>query len=257
MNFSKNMKGWNEMEKENTYGRKVVRDDDKVKKMRKAANRNFKVFTFTVLIIGTIIGAAIMGITHHVTSSQTSEEKNTEIMQEVRQYGAYDGKTITEEPSMDWVIDDSFVPLECDLDEETQEFTYYLCKGYDIDWVLVMALMQKESSFDAEAISPTNDYGLMQINKANHQWLSDTLGITDFLDKEQNIRAGVFVLRKLFEQYGDETDLVLMAYNMGCNGAETLWNKGIYTTPYVDDIRNYQQQFNNQIQERMETNGSN
>lgn len=41
-----------------------------------------------------------------------------------------------------------------------------------------------------------------------------------------------------------------MAYNMGADGAETLWNKGIYTTPYVDDILTYQAEFNKQIEER-------
>ena len=112
-----------------------------------------------------------------------------------------------------------------------------------------MALMQKESSFNADIISSTGDYGLMQINKVNHTWLTETIGVTDFLDKEQNIRAGLFVLRKLFEEYTDP-NLVLMAYNMGSNGAETLWNKGIYTTPYVEDILKYQTEFNKQLEER-------
>lgn len=112
-----------------------------------------------------------------------------------------------------------------------------------------MALMQKESSFRSDVISSTDDYGLMQINKCNHKWLTDTIGVTDYLDKEQNIRAAVFVLRKLFEEYTDP-NLVLMAYNMGADGAETLWNKGIYTTPYVDDILTYQAEFNKQIEER-------
>ena len=98
-------------------------------------------------------------------------------------------------------------------------------------------------------MSGTNDYGLMQINKCNHVWLEETFGVTDFLDKVQNIRAGVFVLRKLFEEYTDP-NLVLMAYNMGSTGAENLWNKGIYSTPYVDDILTYQAEFEKQLEER-------
>ena len=171
-------------------------------------------------------------------------------MQQVNHYGAYDGRVFTSEISMDWSGDEyDFIPLNCKLDEATQQFTFYLCKGYDIDWTLVMALMQKESSFRSDVISATDDYGLMQINKCNHKWLTDTIGVTDYLDKEQNIRAGVFVLRKLFEEYTDP-NLVLMAYNMGADGAETLWNKGIYITPYVDDILTYQAEFNKQIEER-------
>ena len=130
-------------------------------------------------------------------------------------YGAYDDRVFTQEISLDWDVNNGdFNPLDCKMPEEQQEFTYYLCSGYNIDFALVMALIQNESSFDPAVISTTNDYGYMQINKMNHQWLTDTLGVTNFIDPYQNIRAGVFVLRKLFERYED-TNMVLMAYNMG------------------------------------------
>lgn len=226
-----------------TYGRKVIRS----KQSQQIVKRRFLIFTAVVLLIGALLGALIAGIT---TKKQTTSEKNEYIMQHVNHYGAYDGRVFTSEISMDWSGDEyDFIPLNCKLDEATQQFTFYLCKGYDIDWTLVMALMQKESSFRSDIISPTEDYGLMQINKMNHEWLTDTIGVTNYLDKEQNIRAGVFVLRKLFEEYTDP-NLVLMVYNMGADGAETLWNKGIYTTPYVDDILTYQAEFNKQIEER-------
>lgn len=240
------MKGWkNKMENNTTHGRKVIRGKQQSYKIVK---RRFLLFTLAVLLIGAIIGSVIAGITSK--SKQTTSEKNEYIMQQVNHYGAYDGRVFTSEISMDWSGDEyDFIPLDCKLDKATQQFTFYLCKGYDIDWTLVMALMQKESSFRSDIISPTEDYGLMQINKMNHEWLTDTIGVTDYLDKEQNIRAGVFVLRKLFEEYTDP-NLVLMAYNMSADGAETLWNKGIYTTPYVDDILTYQAEFNKQIEER-------
>ncbi len=246
MNYSMNMKGWkNKMENNTTHGRKVIRGKQQSYKIVK---RRFLLFTLAVLLIGAIIGSVIAGIT--TKNKQTTSEKNEYIMQQVNHYGAYDGRVFTSEISMDWSGDEyDFIPLNCKLDKETQQFTFYLCKGYDIDWTLVMALMQKESSFRSDVISTTDDYGLMQINKCNHKWLTDTIGVTDYLDKEQNIRAGVFVLRKLFEEYTDP-NLVLMAYNMGADGAETLWNKGIYTTPYVDDILTYQAEFNKQIEER-------
>lgn len=240
------MKGWkNKMENNTTHGRKVIRGKQQSYKIVK---RRFLLFTLAVLLMGAIIGSVIAGIT--AKNKQTTSEKNEYIMQQVNHYGAYDGRVFTSEISMDWSGDEyDFIPLNCKLDKATQQFTFYLCKGYDIDWTLVMALMQKESSFRSDVISATDDYGLMQINKCNHKWLTDTIGVTDYLDKEQNIRAGVFVLRKLFEEYTDP-NLVLMAYNMGADGAETLWNKGIYTTPYVDDILTYQAEFNKQIEER-------
>ena len=94
-----------------------------------------------------------------------------------------------------------------------------------------MALMYTESSFRADIVSGTNDYGLMQINKCNHAELTEALGITDFTEPYQNIRAGLYLLRCLFEKY-DEPALVCMAYNMGEYGASTLWDKGVYETSY-------------------------
>jgi len=140
-----------------------------------------------------------------------------------------------------------FKPLDCKMPEEQQEFVYYLCSGYNLDFTLVMALIQHESSFDPNVISNTNDYGYMQINAINHDWLTETIGVTDYTDPYQNIRAGVFVLRKLFERYQD-TDMVLMAYNMGENGASRLWEKGIFETDYTQSILTIQEQFNDQLE---------
>ena len=110
-----------------------------------------------------------------------------------------------------------------------------------------MAMIQQESGFNGNSISRTGDYGLMQINQMNHEQLTETLGVTDYLDPYQNIRAGVFTLRKLFERYQD-TDMVLMAYNMGENAASCLWGKGIFKTDYTQSILTIQKQFNDQLE---------
>lgn len=163
-------------------------------------------------------------------------------------FGAYDDRIFTKEISLDWGAGDlDFTPLDVPMSEEEQEFVFYLSEGYNIDFTLVMALIQHESSFRADVISKTNDYGLMQINKINHQYLTDTIGVTDFLDPYQNIRAGMFTLRKLFERY-QNTDMALMAYNMGENGAERLWNKGVFETNYTRSILKIQQQFIDQLE---------
>lgn len=202
--------------------------------------------------IGVMVGGASgYALKTHITAK--NREKSTERRlerdsAEILVYGAYDDRTFTQEISLDWAVSKgNFIPLDCKMPEEQQEFTYYLCTGYNIDFTLVMALIQNESCFDPAVISTTNDYGYMQINKMNHQWLTDTLGVTNFTDPYQNIRAGVFVLRKLFERYQD-TNMVLMVYNMGENGAFRLWEKGIYSTDYTEKILNYQTQFNEQLE---------
>ena len=126
--------------------------------------------------------------------------------------------------------------------EDLQEFTYYLSAAYDIDYTLVLAIISKESAFMPDGISSTNDYGLMQINACNHEWLTEELGITDFIDPYENIKAGLFILRGLFEKY-DSTSKVLMAYNMGENGASKLWEQGIFESNYSKDVLQRQETY--------------
>lgn len=121
------------------------------------------------------------------------------------------------------------IPLSKDL----QLYTYNKCIEYGIPehYELVLAMMWQESNYTADLISPTNDYGIMQINSCNHSWLVDLLGPTNFLDASDNINAGVYVISKLLIKYGDEHK-ALMAYNMGEHGASLNWQAGNYTSNY-------------------------
>ena len=110
-----------------------------------------------------------------------------------------------------------------------------------------MALIQHETNFEAGAISSTDDYGLMQINSVNHTYLAEELGITDFLDPYENVKAGMFILRKLFEKY-DTPEKVLMAYNMGETGAARLWEQGIFEVNYSKEVLQKQAEYAAEIE---------
>lgn len=224
-------------------------------------NRNqvfFRRIVTSWIIVAAVFFAAGGIVTHalcaHITGNQASSGQhgvNSSVELENGKYtvyGAFDDRVFTQEISMDWCAEDTddFIPISCSLDEEVQEFTYCLCKGYNLDFALVMAMMEHESSFRESVISTTNDYGLMQINQSNHEWLTETIGVTDFLDPYENIRAGCFILRKLFEKYQD-TNMVLMAYNMGENRAETLWKNGVYNTSYSDKITSIQSRYYSEL----------
>jgi soluble lytic murein transglycosylase-like protein len=119
------------------------------------------------------------------------------------------------------------------LSKELQLYTYTRCVDYDIadHYELVLAMMWQESNFTPDTISKTNDYGIMQINVCNHEWLMDVLGTTNFLDVSQSIDAGTYIISKLLIKYEDEHK-ALMAYNMGERGASLNWEAGIYTSNY-------------------------
>jgi len=194
------------------------------------------------LFIGGAIGSGLTAIAIH---SRGAADTNKDMP-----YGTRDGRIFTEEMSRDWSGDLEFIPLDCALPVELQEFTYYLSTGYYIDFSYVMGLMFCESSFRTDCVSGTDDYGLMQINKQNHKWLSEQLGLDDITDPYQNIRAGLFILRQLFEKYDDPAK-VAMAYNMGEYGASVLWEQGIYETSYSKKVLakadEYKEQLENSI----------
>lgn len=222
------------------------------KNLRKAAMTKRVII---MLCIALFLGLAVGGVSGyalktHITAKDngkeeihTSEQVNTKTLV----YGAYDDRCFTEEISLDWGAGDlDFTPLDCKMPEEQQEFVFYLCSGYNLDFTLVMALIQHESNFTPDVISSTNDYGYMQINLVNHRWLTESLGVTDYLAPYQNIRGGCFILRKLFEKYQD-AELVLMVYNLGETGASRLWQNGVFSTPYTEKILNVQNRFNEQM----------
>jgi len=215
--------------------------------MAKRIIASWVIVAVVFLLIGGVSGYALK--THITAKDEPKEETqgNIQVDTEPLVFGQYDDRIFTTEMSLDWGVGDlDFTPLDCNMPEEQQEFLFYLCAGYNIDFTLAMAVIQQESSFRADIIAG-NDYGLMQINKINHEWLTETIGVTDFTDPYENMRAGCFILRKLFERY-QEPELVLMCYNMGETGAGRLWDKGVFSTNYTQKVLTYQHQFNEQLE---------
>lgn len=200
-----------------------------------------------VAVLFSLVGFGIGSIVFNRDRLETETTEQSE-QPEVLIYGQYDGRIFEGEMSLDWGSGDlNFVPLDVPLNEDVQEFIFYLSAGYNIDFTFTMALMQHESGFQADVISATDDYGLMQINSCNHNYLKETIGVSDFLEPYSNIRSGMFILRKLFEKY-ETPEKVLMAYNMGEAGASKLWERGIYETNYSKAILQIQQQFKEELE---------
>lgn len=120
------------------------------------------------------------------------------------------------------------------LDEKLQDYIRKECQEADIDMELVLAVIQVESNFDSNVVSDTNDYGLMQINKVNHESLQKKLSIYDFLDPYDSARAGIYMLNKL--DWCENDIQRLMCYNMGVSGAKRAWSKGIQETEYTKKV---------------------
>lgn len=127
---------------------------------------------------------------------------------------------------------------EMDLVDDMQRYVHDQCLAYDIEeyYRLTLALIIHESQCDASVISNTNDYGLMQINKINHSWLQEELGVDNMLDPKQNVEAGTYILQDLLKKYNYDEHAALMSYNMGESTAKRLWARGIYSSKYSREI---------------------
>lgn len=201
-----------------------------------------------VAVLFSLVGFGIGSIVFNRgrPETETTEQTAQPEVQEI--YGQHEGRVFESEVLLDWGSGDlDFIPLDVPLNEDVQEFIFYLSAGYNIDFTFTMALIQHESGFQADVISETDDYGLMQINSCNHDYLKETIGVSDFLDPYSNIRSGMFILRKLFEKY-ETPEKVLMAYNMGESGASKLWERGIYETNYSKAVLQIQQQFKEELE---------
>lgn len=82
---------------------------------------------------------------------------------------------------------------------------------HGVDFSLLKAIIQAESSFNPQAVSKKGARGLMQIMPQNFP----SLNIKDPFDPRQNIMGGTRYFRKLFDRYNGKLALTLSAYNAG------------------------------------------
>lgn len=114
----------------------------------------------------------------------------------------------------------------------TDVYLYFYEKGkeYGIPGEILQAIAQKESGYNPNAISSTNDHGLMQINSCNFTFLRSK-GVTDFYDPYQSIDAACYLLENIMIEVGREDwNLILMSYNMGVSKAKKIYNSGKITS---------------------------
>ena len=122
------------------------------------------------------------------------------------------------------------------LSHSLQDFIYEICTDEGVPVTLVLAMIETESGFNPEIISATNDYGLLQINKVNHEWLKKQYRTADMLNPYQNVFCGIKIIGTFVKKYNNDLNKALMAYNMGDYGAKKAWQNGIKSTRYSEKI---------------------
>jgi TPR repeat protein len=86
-----------------------------------------------------------------------------------------------------------------------------LAPDFQLDPALVTAVIAVESGYRADAVSPKNAQGLMQLIPAT----AARFGVADPFDPAQNIRGGMKYLQFLLRLFDGDVTLAFAAYNAG------------------------------------------
>lgn len=108
---------------------------------------------------------------------------------------------------------------------------------FNVDPLLVRAVMKQESNFQPFALSTAGAMGLMQL-------MPDTasgLGVKDPYNIEENIRGGVQYLSFQLQNFNNDLRLALAAYNAGPNAVRKYGGVPPYeeTQNYVERVLKY------------------
>ncbi len=105
---------------------------------------------------------------------------------------------------------------------------------YQLDPMLIKAVIKAESNFDCLAVSPKGAQGLMQLMPGTAR----DMRVSDPFDPRQNILGGARYLRKMLTLFGGDVDLALAAYNAGPEPVKSCGAIPDYpeTTAYVQRV---------------------
>ena len=119
-----------------------------------------------------------------------------------------------------------------------------VARRHQVDPAMVKAIIMAESSFNPRAISKRGALGLMQLMPNT----AKSLGVSDALDPENNINAGVLYFKKLLNEFRGDVELALAAYNAGSRKVKEYQGVPPFKTTqaYIKKVFEYYQYYKKQ-----------
>lgn len=110
---------------------------------------------------------------------------------------------------------------------------------YNIPEKLINSVIKQESNFNPAALSTAGAAGLMQLMPGTAKYL----GVTNILDPEQNVMGGAKYLRQMLDQFDNNLETAIAAYNAGPGAVKKHGGIPPYkeTQNYVQKVLNYYQ----------------
>lgn len=96
---------------------------------------------------------------------------------------------------------------------------------FEVDPLLLWAVMREESRYDPEALSYVGARGLMQVMPSTQEWIAEQLGEQippgEAFTPQASIRMGAWFLRFLLDYFDDDLELAIAAYNGGAGSVDS------------------------------------
>jgi len=140
------------------------------------------------------------------------------------------------DPDVATLADDDFV-ASTSAEQQAADIVRRIASEFSVSPRLALAIIRVESNFDANARSPKNAQGLMQLIPET----SARFNVKKPFDPAQNIRGGLAYLRWLLAYFQGNVSLVAAAYNAGEGKVERYRGVPPYaeTRAYVERIKRY------------------
>ncbi len=152
------------------------------------------------------------------------------------------------------------VILEIEYRSYPLKYTDYVeqySEEFGVDKAIIYAVIKTESGFRPNVTSSAGARGLMQMIESAFDWSQQRYGLTERLsfdaafDPQTNIKFGTFILKLLFDEFG-EKDLVFAAYHAGRGNlaawlSDSKYSKDGVLTDIPADTRHYINKVNRAI----------
>ena len=113
--------------------------------------------------------------------------------------------------------EDTYLREDIPLDYATQMLLYGACLEFDVDFNLMLALIEQETRFQNIKGDGGDSEGFCQIQDRYWSGLMAEIGAENLMDPEDNFRTGCAIMRQLMDKYVAVED-ALSAYNRGKPG---------------------------------------
>lgn len=191
---------------------------------QQAINTVFCAAFYSVMLIGCLVLALSAQITQAATVYVYVDQNGSKVISDhlLVGKGLKRIKTYRPHSSVEILGPRQYNNAKRRLDPRRSKFDqeiFALADLHQLDRALIKAIVQIESSFNPNALSPKGAQGLMQLMPAT----ASQYQVSDAFDVQENLRGGIAFFADLMSRYENDVRLALAAYNAGA-GAVSKYN---------------------------------